>query len=96
MSAPCPDYGFVLHATVDAGVSRETIDTLVSDLSNLLEANGMAMGRAGDRTLEFVINREGAQATHADRKLVVEWTERWEQVGRFIVSDVIDLGELAE
>jgi uncharacterized protein YggL (DUF469 family) len=93
MSAPCPVFGFVVRATIDATVGRETIDALIDDLVELLEANGMTMGGGGDRLLEFVISRDGAQATDTDRQLVIEWAGSWAHVARFDVSDLVDLNE---
>jgi hypothetical protein len=38
-----------------------------------------------------VISREGSQATHSDRELVLEWAERWSWIADIEVSDLIDL-----
>ena len=49
------------------------------------------MADRGDRRLEYVVSREGSQATQADRELVLEWAKRWNQIAAIEVSDIIDL-----
>ena len=90
MSAPCPTFGFVVAARLrNAGAGS---DTLVGSLSQLLEANGLEMSRS-DRSLEYIVSREGTQATQADRELVLSWADRWSELADIEVTDLMDLGE---
>ena len=109
MSAPCPEFGFVLRATFDAteGESTAIVDAFTAELIELLESNGMtARGSvdeipreaAGGDGVAVTINitRDGAQATDADRQLVAAWANQWPTDARITVSGLVDLTELAE
>lgn len=64
MSAPCPALGFVVET---AGASaRDTAALAETLVRHGLEGEPDAEGRV-------VVRREGAQATDADRGLVLEW-----------------------
>jgi uncharacterized protein YggL (DUF469 family) len=95
MSAPCPVFGFVVHATLHEGSPDDAADDLRNDFIEMLESNGLMTGGGGHRTLEFVVNREGGQATNADRELVAAWAARWTRVATIAVSDLTDLSEVA-
>lgn len=91
VSAPCPIFGFVFTARLRATSTEAESKSLVDDLMNVLESNGLVTGGSPARNLEFVISREGSQATHSDRELVLEWAERWSWIADIEVSDLIDL-----
>ena len=93
MSAPCPVYGFVVSVVLDAHTTDAQRTALMDDLIDTLEAGDLLMGGRGDRVLEYVINREGDQATEADRQRVVAWAARWSDRGVITVSDLVDLSE---
>jgi len=95
MSAPCPILGFVVVAVRHADTSDSQHDAMVNDLVDTLEANGLMMGRSGDRVLDLAIRREGTQATDADRQLVVAWAARWTGVATITVSELVDLNHAA-
>ena len=93
MSAPCPALGF--NATVEprSSMGEADIDALVDDLIDFLESHGLQTNGANDVTLEFAINREGDQATDADRALVREWSARWSDDAVITVGEIVDLSD---
>lgn len=93
MSAPCPTLGFIVTVAIRSGVEAGDVDALVDDFIDFLEGHGLQTGGAGDMTLEFVVSREGGQATDADRALVRDWANRWSEKAAIEVGDVVDLGE---
>ena len=95
MSAPCPVFGFVLRAIFEPSVARDQVEAFRDDLIELLEPNGLMTSGGGDRVLEYVITREGTQATDMDRRLVIDWARRWGKVATITVSDLADLNEVA-
>ena len=109
MSAPCPEFGFVLRAILDSSEAEPgaSVGAFTGELIELLESNGLTTYGAVDDVhheavggngvaVTFNITRDGAQATDADRRLVAEWANRWATNARVIVSDLVDLTELAE
>ena len=90
MSAPCPILGFVVTARLRSTDTGADSESLHDSLIEVLESNGLMADR-GDRRLEYVVSREGSQATQADRELVLEWAKRWNQIAAIEVSDIIDL-----
>jgi uncharacterized protein YggL (DUF469 family) len=95
MSAPCPAFGFTIHIELDPTVSDRQADVITDDLIELLERNGLMTGGGGDRVLEFVVSREGSQATHADRELLIEWARQWVSQATISVGDLVDLNQTA-
>jgi uncharacterized protein YggL (DUF469 family) len=93
MSAPCPALGFVVTVALRSNTGEADIDALVDDLIDYLESHGLQTGGAGDRTLEFVVNREAGQATDADRSLVRDWATRWADHAEIKVGDIVDLSD---
>ena len=91
MSAPCPVFGFIVTARLRAAGSVAALDSLVDDLRRVLDANGLVTRERGRRGVRYDVSREGSQATHADRELVLEWSERWRSVADIDVSDLVDL-----
>ncbi|MGH7616936.1 MAG: 50S ribosome-binding protein YggL [Gemmatimonadaceae bacterium] len=91
MSAPCPTFGFIVRVTGTSPASAAELDALRDDLVETLEANGLVMTGGGRQTLEFVVSREGAQATDRDRILVLEWAGRFGRTAAIDVSDLVDL-----
>jgi hypothetical protein len=109
VSAPCPEFGFVLQATFDAREAerKEIVGAFTGELIELLESNGLTTHGAVDGVhhdderpdgvaVIFNITREGAQATDTDRQLIAEWANRWAKIAHVTVSDLVDLSELAE
>ena len=91
MSVPCPIFGFVVRARLVDG----SADALRASLVEVLEANGLEIA-GSSRDLEYVISREGSQATHADRELIIDWARACTSVARVDVSDLIDLAGTLE
>jgi uncharacterized protein YggL (DUF469 family) len=94
MSAPCPVLGFVVTVAIRPNVDEGDVDALVDEFIDLLEGHGLQTGGGGDVTFEFVVNREGGQATDADRSIVREWATRWSERAQIDVGDIVDLNEL--
>jgi len=90
MSAPCPTFGFVVRLRFRQVSPEANSRSVINDLMQVLDSNDLIASRSADG-LEFVISREGSQATHADRELVLSWTERWKPIAEIDVSDLIDL-----
>jgi hypothetical protein len=88
MSAACPMLGFMIDVVLSAGAT-ETANEIRKDLVTHLEPHGLSVADAG--TARYTITRDGSQATHADRELVMLWTERWTSVAEVHVSDLVDL-----
>ena len=96
MSAPCPTFGFTIRVE-----PRATVDfsALADDLRRLASANGLVVARHGlrdPRPLSFDVTRDGAQATQADRELLLDWASRWNRVAAISVSDLEDMSSNAE
>lgn len=91
MSAPCPTFGFVVTMALRPEIDEADVDALVDDFIDLLESNGLQTGGVGDITLEFVVNRDGGQATDTDRTLVRDWALRWTEKAAIDVGDIVDL-----
>jgi uncharacterized protein YggL (DUF469 family) len=94
MSAPCPVLGFVVRATMDPSATESDVDTVVDELIALLERTGLVAGGGGKRTLEFVVHREGSQATDQDREIVRTWaTEHTatQSIATIAVGPIIDV-----
>jgi len=92
MTAPCPAFGFVILVE-----PRATVDftALADDLRRVTQANGLVITRR-PRALAFEITREGAQATQADRELLLDWATRWNRVADIAISDLEDMNSAAE
>ncbi|HEY9226339.1 MAG TPA: 50S ribosome-binding protein YggL [Gemmatimonadaceae bacterium] len=96
MSAPCPLFGFVVSIRLRPETTELDADLLADQLIDLLEANSLTTEGGGlDRHLEFVVNREGAQATQSDRELILTWAERWREKAAIAVGDLVDRNEVA-
>jgi uncharacterized protein YggL (DUF469 family) len=91
MSAPCPSLGFTLTLTLHDDVTEDERDVLIDDLMSALERQGLSAAGHGDRTMEFIVRRDGSQATDADRGVVRDWAERWAARADVDVGDVTDL-----
>jgi uncharacterized protein YggL (DUF469 family) len=92
MTAPCPSLGFTVVLRLHSDVSEAERDTLIDDLIGVLERHGLSAAGRGDHTMEFVVRRDGSQATDADRAIVRDWAARW--TAR-VTADVGDLADLA-
>ena len=91
MSAPCPILGFVVRVRLrDTGADP---DSFIDGLTQVLRSNGLVTGEGGDRRLEYVVSREGSQATQADRELILEWAKGWQSIAQVEVSELVDLQE---
>ncbi len=90
MSGACPVFGFTVHIGLRDGVDRSVRDSIANGFAELLDANGMGLADGTNR-LDFVVNRDGTQATDADRQLVLAWAQQWKREAAFEVSDLIDL-----
>lgn len=81
MSAPCPDFGFVVRLETNATEDGERI---AAELVRLVESRGLACAGGGDRRLQYVVAGDAGQATSADRDAVAAWLDA--RVGAAIVS----------
>ena len=52
----------------------------------------MVTGPSG-RTREYLIRRDGAQATDEDRTLVRDWASRWASIASVDVGDIVDISQ---
>lgn len=93
MSAACPTFGFVVTIMPAKTTSALQRDALVGDLVDLLERNDLTL--AERPRLQFVVSRDGTQATHSDRELVMAWARRWESYAAIAVGDLMDLSRTA-
>lgn len=91
MSAPCPVLGFVIRVTVNPATAESIVDALIDDLMALLETNGLVGAGEGDRTLQFVVHRDGSQATEHDRQIIAAWSPRWTDRATIDVGPILDL-----
>ena len=95
MAAPCPVLGFVIRVAMNAAATDTDIDTLVDDLMSLLERNGLVGAGEGDRTLQFVVHRDGMQAVEQDRAIIEAWASRWTDRAAVDVGPLTDLNPAA-
>jgi len=77
---------------VDVGAVADDLAALL-DANDLVAAGGRARGDAAGGTREYVVTRDGSQATDADRTLVREWAARWRTRAAIEIGDLIDLQE---
>ena len=92
MSPPCPTFGFTLTLTFAEGASEADYEAMIDDLFAMLEQHGLTAAGHGDQaTLEFVVRRDGSQATDADRAIVREWADRGTDRVAASVGDVVEL-----
>ena len=93
MSAPCPILGIVVTIDLRASATDAERDAIVYSLIEAIEAEGLSAGGGGDRSLEYVIHRDGAQATEQDRLVLETWAERWTGSGTVVVGPLTDLND---
>jgi uncharacterized protein YggL (DUF469 family) len=93
MSQPCPHLGLIISVTRHASATERDADAMHDDLIAALAANGLAMAGAARRAPEYIVVREGGQATEADRSLLSEWATSWAHVAAVAVSMPIDLSD---
>ena len=84
-------FGFIVTTRLRDASPDADSKSLVDDLVELLESNDLSMSGGGERNVKYVVSREGSQATHADRELVLAWSERWDAIAEIDVSDLVDL-----
>ena len=92
MSQPCPQLGIILCVARHASTASSAAAALRDDLFHLLEANGLSASTSSNQR-EYVISREGGQATDVDRQLLLEWSARWAQLASIAVSPVTDVSD---
>jgi uncharacterized protein YggL (DUF469 family) len=83
--------GFVVNVTLDSTVTEPESAALVAELIELLEASGLSAGGGGHRALEYVIHRDGSQATEQDRALVRSWAAMWSRCAIVTIGELTDL-----
>jgi len=96
LSQPCPRLGLIVSVTRHASATERDADALRDDLSTALEANGLSLRGAARGAREFVVVRDGGQATDADRQLLMQWSARWARIAAISVSPPIDLEDEQE
>ena len=90
MSAPCPEYGFVLRCRLLAaeGVARAALrDAFIA----ALEAHGLVAAGGGESEWRYVIRRDGGQAVDADRQAVAACLAARREVVDVVVGPLVDL-----
>ena len=80
---------------MDSSVGDSDVDALVDDLMALLENNGLVGAGEGERTLEFVVHRDGTQAVEQDREIIQSWASRWTLRATVDVGPLTDLNPTA-
>jgi uncharacterized protein YggL (DUF469 family) len=98
MSAPCPLFGFRVLISLSPQGSEANVASIADDLARLLEANDLIAERrtVRDGGLEYLVTREGSQATDSDRTLIRAWAEQWRTRATVQIGDLIDLAEAGE
>jgi uncharacterized protein YggL (DUF469 family) len=91
VSAPCPVFGFRVQITLPPTAADDSSRAIADSLFEILDANGLVKVGGGNRLIELTVNRQGAQATDADRQLVIDWAAQWTHTADVRVSDLIDL-----
>lgn len=92
-------FGFVVHVAMRPAAIAIERDALANSLRRLLETHGLEGGgpwpRGGGPVADvaLMVRRVGAQATDADRQLVVEWAARWASTASVAVGDLVDLSD---
>jgi hypothetical protein len=77
--------------TLRDDVTEDERDAVIDDLLSALEREGLSVAGHGDRTMEFIVRRDGSQATDADRGVVRAWAERWAARADVDVGEVTDV-----
>jgi hypothetical protein len=95
MSAPCPQFGFRVLISRLPSASELDAGEIADDVERVLSANDLVgeRRRVGDGALEYLVTREGSQATDADRTLVRDWAARHQDRVAVEIGDLIDLHE---
>jgi uncharacterized protein YggL (DUF469 family) len=93
MSAPCPLLGFTVGLRLQQSTHDARAAELVADLLRLLDRHGLTAGGGGHRVMEYVVTREGSQATEPDRELVTDWASAWATLAEIAVGPLTDLSE---
>ena len=92
MSAPCPILAFVVTIRIDDATAADTL-RLTEDLNEFLDRHGLTVTGPSGRTREYLIRRDGAQATDEDRTLVRGWASRWASIASVDVGDIVDISQ---
>lgn len=95
MSAPCPEFGFIITVVAREGASQADADAIVADLMTMLDVNGLVGVVGGGRAKTIAVRREGSQATDQDRLLVQDWSIRWSNDANVAIGPIVDLGPSA-
>lgn len=86
MSAPCPRFGFIVHAG-----RGQNANSLGRALKDLLAPTGLVVDETEDRATAIVVTREGSQATESDRHTVIGLLQGELNAPGATVSDLVDL-----
>jgi uncharacterized protein YggL (DUF469 family) len=93
MSAPCPEYGFVLRCRLVAVANGDPHAALRAAFADALEAHGLVAAGGGESDWRYVIRRDGGQAVDADRQAVAAWLATRREVADVVVGPLVDLTE---
>lgn len=91
MSAPCPTFVFTVTIAPHDGVAPTERDAMSLELVELLELYGLTAMPGVGRVREYVVLRDGAQATDTDRRIVRDWSKRWADRATIVVGDLVDV-----
>lgn len=92
MSAPCPILCFVVTVGLRSETTPSDAIRLVESLNDLLDQHGLTtLPQGTEAAREYLIRREGSQATNDDRSLVQHWASHWNATAMVDVGDIIDL-----
>lgn len=93
MSQPCPHLGLIITVTRHASAAERDADAMHDDLIATLGANALSTVASAGRAPEYVVVRDGAQVTEADRQLLRDWASAWTHVAAVGISLPIDLSD---
>ena len=93
MSAPCPEYGFVLRCRLVARTSADARGALRDAFVAALDARGLVAAGGGVADWRYVIHRDGGQAVDADREAVTAWLAARPEVADVVAGPLVDLTE---
>lgn len=98
MTAPCPDFGFLLELDLGGGVTDAHAAELRTRFDALLRERGLSCegsmgGVLGDASWLLVVRGEASQATDADRAEVERWARSQPEVVGLRIGELMDLRE---
>jgi len=96
VSAPCPEYGFIVTMELASSLTERERDRLRDAWEDLLASRGLVSeGHVDDEEWwELPVLSEASQATDADREAVRAWLDRRGDLRSWDVGELIDLRDM--